>query len=211
MAKIQSQSQKSITEARDFFVPSLAGGLLFLLLGSVLLLIYNLNQIISWVGNSYLGSADRLNLSINVLNNGFTSSFDTAFGGRLGQIIVWSLVGALAYILLWFLKNMLNSFENDVIVDHYLHPSNFSRTGYWGSAFAAKIFFGAVAIILITYTFLTVKVLLPAAAALSIAAAHNFKLPDSILYLLLCVLIPAITIYLWTLLVKTLAHLWKLL
>src|SRR3954464_14275994 len=111
MAKIQSQSQNAEAEVKAFFVPSLAGWLLFLLLGAVLLLIYNLNQILNWVGNNYLESASRLNLSINVLNSGFTSSFDSAFGGRLGQIIVWALVGALAYILLWFLKNMLNSFE----------------------------------------------------------------------------------------------------
>jgi hypothetical protein len=211
MAKIQSQSQKSTGEVRAFFVPSFAGGLLFLLLGAVLLFIYNLNQILSWVGNSYLESASRLSLSINVLNNGFTSSFDTAFGGRLGQIVVWSMVGALAYIGLWFLKNVLNSFENDVIVDHYLHPSNFSRTGYWGSAVAGKMFFAAFAIIFVAYTFLAIKVVLPSAAALSSSAINDFKLPDSILYLLLCVIIPAAALYFWVLLMKILSHLWKLL
>jgi hypothetical protein len=211
MAQILSQSEKSETKVKDFFVPSFAGGLLFLLLGAVILALFNLNQILSWVGNSYLENAGRLSLGINVFNNGVTTSFDHAFGGRLGQIIVWSLVGALAYITLWFLKNLLNSFENDVIVDHYLHPSSFSRAGYWGSAFAGMIFFAAVAIVLIAYTFLAIKVILPASAALSSSAINNFKLPDSILFLILCVLIPAAAIYIWTLLIKTLSHLWKLL
>ncbi|WP_410971936.1 hypothetical protein, partial [Salmonella sp. SAL4445] len=83
---------------------------------------------------TYTNNAEGLKLDINILNSSFSNSFSSALGGRLGLIIVWSFVGALAYIGIWFLKNILNSFENDVIIDHYLHPTNYSRAGYWGSA-----------------------------------------------------------------------------
>jgi hypothetical protein len=211
MAKIQSQSERSSGEAKSFFVPTFAGSIIFFILGMLLLVAYNSSQIISWVGSSYLESADKLNLNINILNNGLSNSFSTAFDGRLGQIVVWSLVGALAYMGLWFLKNLLNSFENDVIINHYLHPANFNRAGYWGSALAGKIFFAATAIILVTYTYMALKVVMPAAAALTSSAVNNFELAKSLLYVLLCVLISAGLIYIWTLIARTTAHLWKLL
>ena len=211
MAKIQSQSDRSAGKAKSFFIPTLAGSIIFLIFGALLLVAYNSSQLISWVGNNYLESADKLTLNINILNNGFSNSFSTAFNGRLGQIVVWSLVGALAYVGLWFLKNLLNSFENDVIIDHYLHPSSFNAAGYWGSTMAGKIFFAATAIILVTYTYLAVKVIMPAVAALTSSAINDFEVAKSLLYILICIAISAMVIYLWTLIAKTVIHLWKLL
>lgn len=209
MATIRSQSQNENTKAREFFVPSLAGSTLLLLLGAILLAAYNFSQIIHWVGINYLNSTDTLHVNIGVLTHGFAKSFDSTFGGRLGQIIVWSLVGALCYILIWFLKNILFSFENDIIVDHYLHPKNYSRAGYWGSALAGIIFFAAVTITLLAYTFLCLMAVLPGASALANSAINDFKIPDSLLYLIVAVLVPAMAIYIWTLLIKAVTHLWK--
>lgn len=211
MSKIESQNEQAADNLKNFFVPSFAAGILLFLLGTFLLLAYNTGQIINWVGSGYLESANQLNLSINVLNNGFTNSFNTALDGRLGQIIFWSLLGALLYIVLWFLRNFINSFENDVIVDHYLHPQNFNRSGYWGSAIAGKIFFTAIVVVLIAYTFLALKVIMPAVGALTSTSIYNFRLPASVFYIVLCVLIPTVVIYLWSLIVRVLSHLWKLL
>lgn len=210
MAKILSQSDRINNRLKNFFVPSFAGGILLFLLGTIMLLAYNLSQIINWVGTTYLESADNLNLSINVFSQGLGNSFDAALGGRLGQITVWALIGSLAYIVIWFLKNILNSFENDVIVDRYLHPSTFNRAGYWGSAMAGKVFFGAMVIVLAAYSYLAIKVIMPATTALANTAINDFRLPDSILYIALCIFIPALMLYIWTLAAKIVGHLWKL-
>lgn len=210
MAKILSQSETTNSEFKNFFVPTFAGGILFFILGAALLLIYNLNQIINWVGTNYLDSKETLHLHIGVLSSSFGKSFDSAFGGRLGQIIVWSLVGALCYILIWFLKNVLNSFENDVIVDHYLHPKNYSRAGYWGSAFAGIIFFGVVLILTVSYTYLAVKAIMPGTSALANSALNDFRMPLSIFYVLLATGLATAVIYIETLLIRTLSRLWKL-
>jgi hypothetical protein len=211
MAKIESQSDRSSGEVKGFFVPTLAGGTILFILGALLLVAYNSGQIINWVGSSYLESADKLKLNIDILNNGLSNSFSTAFDGRLGQIVVWSLVGALTYMGLWFLKNLLNSFENDVIINHYLHPTNFNRAGYWGSALAGKIFFAAMAIVWVAYTYLSLKVVMPAVAALTSSAVNNFDLANSLLYIVLSLIIATLLIYIWTLLAKTVSRLWKLL
>ena|SRR5579862_6838883 len=208
---IESHSERATHSLKPFFVPSLVNAMLFLLIGTILLALYNWSNIINWLGNDYLGSAEKLNLGINVLNNGFGQSFDTAFGGRLGQIIVWSIVGALAYVLVWFIKNIFNSFENDVIVDHYTHPSSFNRAGYWGSSLAGIVSFVDTALLWVVYSFFGLKVILPAAASLTSSAIYSFKLPDSIVYLALCILIAGVAVYLWALMARIVGHLWKLL
>lgn len=211
MSDIESQSGMAGHRIRSFFIPSGLTSVLYILLGSILLVLFSFSNLLNLIGANYLGPAYKLSLNINILNNTISKSLGSAFGGRLGQIVVWSLVGAVTYLCLWFLKNLLNSFENDIIIDHYRHPENFSRAGYWGSAVSAKIFFGALVIILATYSYLVLKVVMPAAANLASSAVYNFRLPASLVYIVLCVLIPAAAIYVWMLIARLLSHLWKLL
>jgi hypothetical protein len=211
MSKIESGSEFQERKIGNFLVPSGAAVALYVLLGAVTILLFNYGVITGWLGSTYNNTAKSSSLSFNILNNSFSESFSSALGGRLGLIILWSFVGALAYVAVWFLRNILNSFENDIIIDHYLHPSSYDRKGYWGSAMSAKIFFGATAIILITYSVLAVNMVLPAAAALAANAAYHFKVPLSPGYILLSVLIAALCIYGWVLIFKTVRRLWALL
>jgi hypothetical protein len=211
MAEIKSQSIRADHELRNFLVPSRAAAILYTLLGTIVLVLFSFGNLLNLLDANYLGPTYKLSLNLNILDNSFSKSLSTVFGGRLGQAIAWSLVGALTYICLWFLKNLINSFENDIIIDHYRHPTDFSRAGYWSSAMAAKIFFAALAIVLLAYTFLALKIIIPAAANLGSSAAYHIRLDTSPLYLLLSILIPTVTIYLWTLLGRLLVHLWRLL
>jgi hypothetical protein len=210
MAQILSESEQEESSERRKFLPSLSEVLLYVLLSAILLAGMNSGTIINLLGTDYIGSAQNLNLNLDVLNNSVNTSLSTVFDGRLGQIIVWACIGAAAYVALWFLKNLLNSFENDVIIGHYLHPSSFSRAGYWGSAFAGKIFFGVLLILFITITYTAVKVVLPATSALGASALYHFNFPNSIMYILLAVFIDTVAIYLWVFFVRIISHLWKL-
>jgi len=211
MAKIESQSEKTASDLKDFFVPSLPAGALLFLAGTLLLLAYSTRPIINWAGSRYLQTANQLSLNINILNNGITKSFSSTLGGRLGQIVFWSLIGALAYVALWFLRNIFNSFENDIIIDHYMHPSSFNRAGYWGSTIAGKIFFAVLAVLAVAFGYLSVKVIMPGVAALTSSSVYNFHLPDSLGYLVLSVLISTLVVYILIQLLRTLGRLWKLL
>jgi len=212
MAKIESASQiEQEKNSRRLFAPTASEATLYTILGVISLAVLNSGSIISALKTNYIGSPEDLSLRLSILNDSISSSLSSAIGGRLGQIIVWSFIGAAAYIALWFVKNILNSFENDVIIDHYLHPSNFNRAGYWGSAFAGKMFFGVMVVFFLTFLFVGVKLILPAAATLSASALYHFRLPASILYVVLCVLIASVVIYTWVLLLRIIAHLWKML
>jgi hypothetical protein len=209
MARILSQNERSQNTLKDFFVPSLAANILFILLGAILLLVYTFSQILGWFGNDYLDSAHKLNQNLQVFNKGLSSSFDSALGGRLGQIIVWSFVGALVYILIWFVKNMFNSVENDLIIDRYSHPQNYNRTKFFGVALGELFLFIAMLIVLVVYTFLGLKVILPAAASLMSSSINHFHLSSSILYLALSVAVPMLAIYFWTIFAKVMTRLWQ--
>lgn len=209
MTQILSQNELSQNTIKSFFLPSFAASFLFFLLGSILLLVYTFSQILGWFGNDYLDSAHKLNQGIQVFNKGLSSSFDSALGGRLGQAIVWSFVGALVYILIWFVKNMFNSVENDIIIDHYSHPQNYNRTRFFGVALGELFFFIAMLIVLVVYSFTSLKIIMPAAASLMSSAVNHFSLPNSIIYVLLSLIVPAAAIYAWAILAKVMARLWQ--
>jgi hypothetical protein len=209
MAQILSQSEMSSNTLKDFLVPSFAGGFLYFLVGLIMLLIYTFSQILGWFGNDYLDSADKLNQNIGVFSKGISTSFDTALGGRLGQILVWSLVGALSYILIWFIKNMFNSVENDIIIDRYTHPQNYNRQKFLGVALGELMFFIASLIVLAVYTFVWLKVILPAAASMLSSSINHFYLSSSVPYILMSALVPVIAVYFWAIFAKVLIRLWQ--
>lgn len=211
MAEILSQSELSSHRARNFFIPSYGEVILYFLIGIILLIGLNAGSLISNLSNNYIGDPEHLKTNFSTLFNSFSDSFSSAAGGRLGQIIVWSFVGALSYIGLWLGKNILNSFENDVIADHYLHPSNYSRIGYWGSSLSIKIFLGALLLISAGFFFLCLTGLLPALAALAGSAVYNFHPLQSTFYIAFAIIGAAVSIYIGAVLVRLIAHLWKLL
>jgi hypothetical protein len=211
MPKNQSQSQAAVHQTSNFFKPSAAEILLYSLISIILLVGLNSGSIIDKLGANYLGSPEHLKTSFTTLSTGFSDSFSSALGGRLGQIILWSFVGAVSYIALWLAKNILNSFENDVISAHYLHPSSYSRVGYWGSAFSAKIFFAAMLLITAGYLFVAITAVLPSVAALAASAAYNFRASVSPFYILFAIAGTTLVVYLGIILLRLVARLWKLL
>jgi hypothetical protein len=210
MARYKSESEIETHEARNFFLPGATEVTLYLLLAISAVVALNAGNIINRLSNNYIGSPENLKANFTTLSDGFSHSFSSALGGRLGQMLLWAFVGALAYIGLWLAKNILNSFENDLISDHYLHPSTYSRAGYWGSSFSVKIFLAAEVLIVLGYLFVAVSSILPSLAALAGSAAYNFN-GNSPLYILVAILGAALAIYIGVVLLKLMSHLWKLL
>src|SRR5581483_5465695 len=106
--------------------------------------------------NNYIGTPEKLKANFSTLSSGFSNSFSSALGGRLGQIMLWAFVGAIVYLGLWLARNVLNSFENDIISSHYLHPSNYSSARSWGSSLSIKLFLVAEVVITVAYSFIMI-------------------------------------------------------
>ncbi len=211
MARIESQSDRTAHRLKNFLLPGAAELAIYALLSMILVIVFNTSVIINNLGDDYLKAAQNLKASASVISDGFSASFSSALGGRLGQIAFWSFIGALAYIALWLSKNVLNSFENDVIIDHYLHPTSFSRAGYWGSSLSVKVFLAAGTLMTAAYTYLLYAAIFPAIASLAASASYNFTLKTSPAYLVLCVVMGTVALYLARLLLRLVVHLWQLL
>ncbi|HET6864230.1 MAG TPA: hypothetical protein VFH37_03490 [Candidatus Saccharimonadales bacterium] len=211
MARIRTGSESSSHSVAAFFAPGWAGAILYLLLGMIIIIALNAGSIISRLSNNYISSPERLRANFTTLSSGFSNSFSSALGGRLGQIMLWAFVGAIVYMGLWLARNVLNSFENDIISAHYLHPSGYSSVQTWGSSLSIKLFLVAEGIITVAYFFIALTAALPAVAAMAGSAAYNFNAHSSPLYIILAVLSAALILYIGVVLLRLLAHLWKLL
>jgi len=211
MSKLQSQSDKLSHRAKNFFIPNGAETFLFVLLSVILLIIFNTNAVINHLDNNVLNAASSLKANYSTFTSGFNASFSQALGGRLGQMLLWAFIGALAYIGLWLAKNVLNSFENDIISDRYIHPSSYSHVGYWGSSLSVKTFLLADVLVIIASGYVSLKAIMPGLAALASSAVYNFDAATSLPYILGCVLAGAILLYLFLLLLRFTSRLWKLL
>ena len=211
MAKITTMSQAESRETHDFFVPGWAEIFLYVLLAGVIALVLNAGSIISRLSNNYIGSPDKLKANFSTLSDGFSHSFSSALGGRLGQIILWAFVGSFVYMSIWLARNILNSFENDIISAHYLHPSSYSQAGSLGASLSAKVFLLAEVIITVAFFYIAITAALPAVAALAGSAVYNWHPSTSPFYILFAVLGIALVIYIAGVLLRLLAHLWKLL
>jgi hypothetical protein len=202
MADIESQTEKSVHSSRNLLIPSTAELVLYGLIGVVLIIIYN--------SSDNIEAPEKLKTNFTTLINSFSNTFSTGLGGRLGQIIVWSVLGAIVYIGIWLIRNVLNSFENDIIADSYLHPSNYSRAGYWGSALSIKVFFAAMVFLTVGYVYIAIKVILPSVASLAGSAAYNFIWPKSVLYIISSVVVITLVLYAGVLFLRIDSRLWKL-
>jgi hypothetical protein len=211
MAELQSQNEKDIHKTGGLLKPSGAAALLYLLIGVILIIFYNSGSVIQRLSGDYIGSPQNLKANFTTLFDSFSNSFSSALGGRLSQILIWSIIGAIAYIGIWLLRNILNSFENDIISDGYKHPSNYSRVGYWGSSLSVKIFLLAMVCISIGYTLIAVRSVLPALSALAGSAAYNFTWTHSSLYISFAIIGSGAIVYLWMVLLRLDKRLWQLL
>ncbi|HET9721758.1 MAG TPA: hypothetical protein VFP32_01885, partial [Candidatus Saccharimonadales bacterium] len=174
---IQSENEREEHSLRRVLAPSTAEVVLYGLLSIVLMIIFNSSKLVDIIGSGQNSSPEELKAGFQTLGQGLNDSFSTAIGGRLGQIILWSFIGAICYIAIWLSKNILNSFENDIIVDHYLHPTSYSRFGFWSSSIAARAFLLAAVLITLAFIGFSIKVALPGFALLMGSAAFHFSLP----------------------------------
>jgi hypothetical protein len=212
MAQIESEGERLSHSARSLIKPSATEVLLYLLIGIILMVVYNYGGIIKrLVGAGYIDSPERLRANFDTLYNSFSSYVSTALGGRLAQIVIWAALGGLVYVGVWTSRNILTSFENDFIADRYVHPSNYSRAGYWGSSLSVKVLLVALVFIFLAFVTFTARVVLPSVATLAGSAFYNFNFPVSIIYIIFSIVGTALLIYITIRLVRIMVNLWHLL
>lgn len=75
----------------------------------------------------------------------------------------WFVVGAIVYILLWFIANVIiDAYNNVVISAAFVHPKSFHQSEYWAAIAARNTLRVVSGLALISYAYFWVRGLLPA-------------------------------------------------
>ncbi len=155
--QIKSHNSNQFYLVKDLFLPNPFHMLLYLLTSVVVLVALNASKFWDYLTRDYNGQAHSLEL----FGSGEDGSgiLGSSTSGRLGQMLVWGLVGVVIYIVIWFLKNIVTNLHNDVIADEYVHPHSYNRTKYWKSVVSRKALFVVIASVLVGYIYLVIQLL----------------------------------------------------
>jgi hypothetical protein len=175
-----------------------------------LLLLLMLNSQVIW---HYFSGQDLAGQSLGEVIGqnvkGLQSLLSRISEGRVLQTLFWALVGIFMYISVWFIRNVVLNVRNDIVVDEYVHPRNYSRTSYWQSVISRKIFLAFSVIVLIGYLYSCIR-LLPLLAKLCQSAVESFSWSPSVVELLGSWLVGAFLVYVLLLLGRVTAIFWRL-
>src|SRR5579871_6499539 len=125
---------------KEFLVPSWPKILLYLLVGALVLMIWNGRQLWNQFNSSILVSPSSVATAQSQTSDWLEKTFNSVVNGRIAQIIFWAFAGCMVYVCIWFVVNIFSNIRNDIVADEYVHPKDYNRSGYWHSVIARKIF-----------------------------------------------------------------------
>jgi hypothetical protein len=206
--EIQSHNSESASLVRQLFVPNPVKILLYLLTGFITLAVSNIVNFWTY----FYATPDGQKQVIDIFGGGpglqdQGGFFSTTLQGRLGQIVVWGLIGIGIYIAIWFIKNIITNLRNDVVADEYVHPHSYSRTSYWRSIAVRKGMFILIGGVLLGYMFLCYQ-LLPILSNIFFTAITNIDTGSGLNTLTTTVAV-ALMLHVLVVLIQLAIHSWR--
>ena len=209
MEDIESFSSKTSHDPKTFFLPSSTQLFLYTIIGLILLVLTNAQAIWGYFNTKPLqredldflfeNRAEKLGQFINWLT-------DLQW---LLQTLFWTVAGITVYLLVWIVSNVITNLRNDIVAGEYVHPPSYSNVRYWGSIIASKVFLFISSVILVTYTVVCLKYVLPYLSKLFYTAIFSFELPESLLELAISIIGVSAMLYVLALVSKIFINTWK--
>ncbi len=154
---LKSHNSQQYDLVKDLFMPSLLQISLYFLTSIVLLTVLNAIRFWEYLNKDLAGRNQALELFGSGADGG--SLLGSGSYGRIGQMVIWGLVGVFIYIVVWFLKNIIVNLRNDIVADEYVHPHSYKRSKYWQSVLSRKALFVLISLVLIVYIYLLFQLL----------------------------------------------------
>src|SRR6185437_16309794 len=104
----KSYNSKLTVMTRQFLLPSWPKILLYLLIGALLLMLWNAHPLWEQFKISVLGDSTAAILA-NSQPTWLTKFSSGLFNGRLAQIIFWAFAGCAVYVCIWFAINIFSN------------------------------------------------------------------------------------------------------
>lgn len=208
MKEIKSSSDKSI-HLRKLFVPSAIELAIYILLGVVLLSLFNLKVLWESLSNAAAVPVETANSVVSNQGRLAGQFIDGMFDGRLTTFVFWGFVGCLVYVVIWLIQNVLLNIKNDVVAGDYVQPKSSEKRGYWSTVIAEKLFLAGLVVIFILFVSLGLKFLAPVFSKLFYVAVYNFRFPVSVFEILTAVALMALVVYLTVLVARLAISTWR--
>jgi hypothetical protein len=130
-----------------FATPELPQLALYLALTLLFFFIFNAGMI--W--NAYTVGGTSLNEIIT--SRGFGRAWHAITSSGLVAGLLWALLGAVIYMVIWFFRSITTSVRNDLVVASYVHPVTYKEYLFWRSLILRKLFFGLSFVTLLVYLY----------------------------------------------------------
>jgi len=148
--------QAAKEDLRHIFIPSGLEISLYLIVGSLVLLLLNARVLWDYFNNSSVGDENLRDLIAQSIPG--VDTLSRVAQGRVFLAFFWAIVGILIYSLYWFVKSIAVNFRNDIVVgEYFVHPENFSKKRYWISIASSNLFFAINCILFIAFIYAAVR------------------------------------------------------
>jgi hypothetical protein len=195
--------------SKQFILPSVPQLLLYILIATMVLFVLNSGKAWNYLSNTILASKGGAANLITHNSPAFQKTFDSLSRSIILQVVFWVLIGCLVYIIIWFVRNIAVNLLNDFVADNYIHPKSYSRSDYWSSILARKVFFWIGAVILFLFTISGMKLLAYISSEAYVNIVH-FNLTSSLPRLIIIELAATGFIYSLILLSHVVLNSWRL-
>jgi hypothetical protein len=202
-----NSQQEQREDLKRVFWPSLLDFLFYLIAGGLILLLLNTPAVWRYFNSSIPDQQSIRDIITQSLP--FMNKLGDATQGRVFLALFWMVVGLVVYILYWFLNSMFINFRNNIIVgQHYLHPTDFSRTRYWVSIFNRNLFFTVNLLVIVAYIYAGVKLMI-ALGKFSSSGFSSFQPFDSLSKTGLAVICAAFVLHFFFMLIHITIRSWR--
>lgn len=145
-----------------FFIPTLPELLTYTLIATVLLCLVNLWGIIGLITGDTNITAVHISEALQAYNEQIDAIFNQSFLAHASLIIVWGIVGCIAYMIAWVAKGYFTHLYEDVEASHDIRPRATQNTNYWQSVIGHNIFFGCTVFVALAYAIVCLSAFIPA-------------------------------------------------
>lgn len=203
MAQIKSQNENSLSQIRQLVIPDVMEVIVYALIASFLLLIFNAQDIWDSMQIS-IAMTDSATGSVEASSSGV---WDKIANSSIPQLAFWAAIGAAVYALVWFVWNIVNNFRNDIAANSFVHPRHYDKGKFWESVLAKKALFVICTVLLIVYLAIFFN-LISLISNLAYSAAQQFAIPTGLVEMGIYLLLATVLVYVLVLIYRLAARTW---
>lgn len=203
--QIDSQTTKVAELVRRFIVPGWLQIVLYVLIASCLLLIFNAQDIWRSLGPTIVIDDTAAGSYGPDASGGIWDRISTS---PIPQAVFWGIIGAVMFSVIWFIWSTIANLRNDVTAASFVHPKHFDSLRFWRDILFRKGYFVFLISVFIAYIFVMFE-LLQVISDLTYSAIQSWAFPTSLIELIIHLAVISLLLHVFALLFLLTARAWQ--